>query len=305
MNNEKDIENLKIQYKSSNLDKAESKRIAPYNKDGWKKFYIKDSDKFTKKNYGTTVFTKLIVFDNQEIYTGQINFKNQKHNFGISILKNGCKYTGFWFENKFEGWGELIDSDGNIFQGLFSNFKLNGKGEKYSLNGNHYEGDFKSGLRWGLGKEETKDHNYVGQYEKDKKNLKGKLVYKNIKDSYEGDFVDNNITGKGEYKWENGDIFIGDFVNGKMHGSGIYKWPDGGEYKGEYINNIKEGKGKFMWSNGKIYEGPFVGGKPHGKGVLKVNDNLFEVEFFDGKMKKKPIHNNTNEKDKEVKSDIE
>ena len=87
------------------------------------------------------------------------------------------------------------------------------------------------------------------------------LVYKSIKDSYEGDFFDNNITGNGEYKWENGDIFIGDFINGKMHGKGLYKWPDGGEYEGEYTNNIKEGIGRFKWSNGKIYEGPFEGGK--------------------------------------------
>ena len=137
----------------------------------------------------------------------------------------------------------------------------------------------------------------------DKKNKKGKLVYKNIKDSYEGEFLNNNITGKGEYKWENGDVFVGDFINGKMHGRGHYKWPDGGEYEGEYINNIKAGMGKFKWSNGKIYEGTFEDGKfiiiflylfyyilgrPHGKGKLTNDVNQFNVEFIEGKMKKKP-----------------
>lgn len=287
INYERDVQNLQIQYKTSSLMKAENRRVVPYSKTGWKKFYPYEENKFNL-NYGKTLNIKILVINNQEIYTCQINYNNQKHGFGVSILKNGCKYTGFWYENTLEGWGEYIDSDGNIFQGLFSKGKLNGKGEKFSLNGNHYEGDFVDGLRCGYGREETKDHVYVGQYEKDKKNKRGKLIYKSIKDTYEGDFIDNNITGKGEYTWENGDVFIGDFVNGKMHGRGLYKWPDGGEYEGEYINNIKEGKGRFKWSNGKIYEGPFVAGKPHGKGILKVSTSLYDVEFVEGKMKKKP-----------------
>ena len=155
----------------------------------------------------------------------------------------------------------MIDNEGNISHGLYIQGTLNGKGEKFSLNGNYYEGEFKDGLKYGQGREETKEDVYVGNFENDKKNKKGKLVYKKINDSYEGDFLDNNITGKGEYKWENDDIYIGDFIDEKMHGKGLYKWPDGGEYEGEYINNIKEGIGRFKWSNGKIYEGPFEGGK--------------------------------------------
>lgn len=155
----------------------------------------------------------------------------------------------------------MIDCEGNIYHGEFTFGILNGKGEKFSINGNYYKGEFKDGLRSGKGYEETKEHTYEGNYENDKKNKIGKLVYKNIKDSYEGEFHDNNITGKGEYCWENGDKFIGDFINGKMDGRGHYKWPDGGEYEGTYINNIKQGTGKFKWSNGKIFEGPFIDGK--------------------------------------------
>jgi hypothetical protein len=284
INHERDIENLNIQYKSSNLMKAESQRCVPYSKTGWKKFFPYDQEKFNKI-YTKTLIVKMLVINNKEIYTGEINYNNKKHGFGTSITKSGCKFTGYWFENSFEGWGEYIEADGNIFQGLFVNSKLNGKGEKFSFNGNHYEGDFIGGLRCGYGREETKDHVYVGQYENDKKNQKGKLVYKNIRDYYEGVFSDNNITGKGEYSSENGDVFIGDFINGKMHGRGLYKWPDGGEFEGQYINNIKEGKGRFKWANGKIYEGPFVAGKPHGKGILKVNNNVFDVEFIEGKIK--------------------
>jgi hypothetical protein len=245
----------------------------------------------------------MLHINNCEIYTGSIDLDNKKHGFGISIYKNGTKYTGFWFKNIFEGWGEMIDSDGSISHGLFSNGYLNGKGEKYYKDGNYYKGEFIDGLRSGHGIETTKEHDYEGNFENDKKNKNGKLVYKKIKDSYEGEFLNNNITGKGEYKWENGDVFVGDFINGKMHGRGHYKWPDGGEYEGEYINNIKAGMGKFKWSNGKIYEGTFEDGKfiiiflylfyyilgrPHGKGKLTNDVNQFNVEFIEGKMKKKP-----------------
>lgn len=257
--NNHEIENLQIQYKFQNLLKAESKRKFIYSQNGWNKFYPEEREKFTK-DYGDTLNIRILHINNSEIYSGSVNNENKKHGFGTSIYKNGSKYTGFWEKNIFEGWGEMIDSEANIYQGLFSNGFLNGKGEKFSSNGNHYEGEFLDGLRNGEGIETTKEHVYEGNFENDKKNKKGKLIYKNIKDSYEGNFLDNNITGKGEYKWENGDIFIGDFINGKMHGRGLYKWPDGGEYEGEYINNIKEGNGRFKWSNGKIYEGPFIGG---------------------------------------------
>ena len=253
------IESLLIDYKFPNILKAENKRTTNYSKMGWQEFYPSDEKKFVK-NYGRVLNTQLIHISSYEIYQGSINYKNQKHGYGVSIFKNGTKFTGFWEENNFEGWGEMIDCEGNIYHGEFTNGNLNGKGVKYSINGNFYKGQFKNGLRSGHGLEETKEHTYKGNYENDKKNKIGKLVYKNIKDTYEGEFHDNNITGKGEYSWENGDTFIGDFINGKMDGRGHYKWPDGGEYEGTYINNIKQGTGRFKWSNGKIFEGPFVDG---------------------------------------------
>jgi len=290
-NNNNYIKIIFTKYNSSNLAKAEEHRPVPYNKEGWKQFYYECSEKF-KKNYGKRFFTNLLVINDEEIYIGEINYEYKKHGYGYSIYKNGCKFTGFWWESYFEGWGEYIDIDANIFHGLFVNGKLNGKGFKFSSNGNRYEGDFVGGLRCGVGREETKDHVYNGHFERDKKNKKGKLVYKNNKDWYEGEFLNNNITGKGQYFWENGDIFIGDFINGKMHGKGLYKWPDGGQYEGDYVDNIKEGKGEFKWANGKIFIGPFVNGKPHGKGILKANVGIIEVDFIDGKLKKQ-----TNKKD--------
>ena len=47
-----------------------------------------------------------------------------------------------------------------------------------------------------------------------------------------GDFRDNNIQGKGTYKWADGREYTGDWFMNKMHGSGVFKWQDGRRYEG-------------------------------------------------------------------------
>jgi hypothetical protein len=39
---------------------------------------------------------------------------------------------------------------------------------------------------------------------------------------YEGDLVDNKMTGRGIYSWANGRRYEGDFIDGKRHGRGIF-----------------------------------------------------------------------------------
>lgn len=170
--------------------------------------------------------------------------------------------------------------------GYFQNGFLNGKGEKRMATSSYYIGEFRDSLKQGTGREETIDHIYEGEYHADKKEGKGKLVYKTTNDYFEGEFRDNFINGYGYYTWANKDTYEGFFINGKMHGKGKYKWPDGGEYYGDYINNIKEGLGRFRWANGRIFDGPFKDGKPNGIGKLTVSGKTIEVEFVDGKVNK-------------------
>ena len=63
-------------------------------------------------------------------------------------------------------------------------------------------------------------------------------------DIYEGDWVNNQMHGKGIYKFRNGDIYEGDRVNGKKHGYGTYKYKNGDYYEGEWMNDKMHGKGK-------------------------------------------------------------
>ena len=162
---------------------------------------------------------------------------------------------------------------------------MNFYAEKYSLNNVHFKGRLnKQNQKEGFGEEISKDYNYTGNFYQDKKNGDGKIIYKDSKEIYVGNFINNALTGKGLYTWANGDNYTGDFINGKMHGTGEYLWPEGGKYVGEYINNIKAGKGIFHWTNGRIYEGEFAKGKPHGKGIINQNNKFYNVEFNDGKL---------------------
>jgi hypothetical protein len=45
--------------------------------------------------------------------------------------------------------------------------------------------------------------------------------------SFIGEFRDNNIHGKGVYKWADGRVFEGDWINNKMDGEGLFTWSDG------------------------------------------------------------------------------
>ena len=42
--------------------------------------------------------------------------------------------------------------------------------------------------------------------------------------------------GYGVYAWANGEIYEGEFVNNKMSGKGKYSWPSGREYEGYFEN---------------------------------------------------------------------
>lgn len=266
-----------------NVKKADENRKQIYDIDGWKKFYPANTKTFNI-NHGEIHETKFLIFNGNEYYSGLLNRKGQKHGFGVSIQRQGDRYQGFFFENLYHGWGELIDKNGNLFQGEFLHGALTGKGERYTLEGSHYIGEFENFKKEGEGQEDTEFYYYHGKFHNNKKHGKGKIFMKVLKDTYEGEFLNDAVTGTGEYHWSNNNYYIGEFLNGKMHGKGINKWPDGTTYQGDYVNGIKEGHGRYERSNGKIYEGSFRDGKPHGKGKLITAKGTFDVEFKEGKL---------------------
>jgi hypothetical protein len=50
--------------------------------------------------------------------------------------------------------------------------------------------------------------------------------------------------GYGVYKWANKNTYKGEWVDNQRHGTGDYKWSDGTKsYTGEWVRNNMHGKG--------------------------------------------------------------
>jgi hypothetical protein len=97
-------------FMTENLKKAESK------------FGEFKRDKISREKRGKLFFTHVFLKKNDtEMYSGQIDIHNNRTGYGFLIDKNGCKYIGDWFNDKFNGFGRFIDIEGNIHEGIFEN----------------------------------------------------------------------------------------------------------------------------------------------------------------------------------------
>ena len=73
--------------------------------------------------------------------------------------------------------------------------------------------------------------------------------------------------------------------NGKLTGKGVYRWADGNSYEGDCVNDTRTGRGVYRYANGNSYEGDYVNGKRAGRGVYRyANGNSYEGDFLDEKM---------------------
>jgi hypothetical protein len=102
--------------------------------------------------------------------------------------------------------------------------------------------------------------------------------------SYEGQYKEGIMHGKGKYKLMNGNIYEGDMVNGRMHGKGVYKTRNS-IYDGEFKEGKFDGIGIFTLNNhgnNIIYRGIFKDNScihklaliPHDYSFNDNNDNF-------------------------------
>lgn len=232
----------------------------------------------------------------KSFYYGYRSKHLNRHGFGVLILIDGSKFEGFWIEGELSLYARHIDSELTVYEGQFRNGFLHGNGFE-STGKISYIGSFVSGLRNGFGVLKTETDIYEGNFLNGIKHGIGKIIFSTTSNSYEGEFNEGRIEGKGTFKWSNGDEYIGTFENGILHGRGIYKWKNGDVYDGSYINGMRSGKGKLTNSNGKIYEGGFENNLPHGKGIIIKDGKRSEVEFNNGvptSSKRKTTNNEKN-----------
>ncbi len=160
-----------------------------------------------------------------------------------------------------------------------------------------YIGEMYKRMRHGFGMRSYRNSDivYIGDYHQNKKHGKGKiiritdefLIYNgdwNDEDKhgygiligkdakYEGNFIKDEMEGRGKMEWDNGDIYEGEFIKGCKEGYGIIKFGNRDIYEGNFVNNLMHGPGIYKWATGEIYKGNFMHGQMLGEGEIQFND---------------------------------
>lgn len=245
-----------------------------------------------------------LISKNYAVYEGQFN-QGYMQGQGTLIYENGAKYEGEFLKNAFNGKGKLTNKDKSIYEGDFLNNEITGKGKWLFPDKSSYVGELKNGLFHGKGKLIRADGSrYIGQFVEGKMHGSGR--YTSHKNIYSGKFVQDNFTGKGTHKdedgviregtfsnWiltgkgkktdENGNQWIGKFEYGDLSGEGTYGGKDGETYAGDFNYGQYSGKGKLHEKNGDEYEGEFKYGNKHGKGVLTYKEPIDGVKKVKGR----------------------
>ncbi len=89
--------------------------------------------------------------------------------------------------------------------------------------------------------------------------------------SWTGPCVNGKAHGRGQLSWFLGgqlrDTYDGDYQDGKMNGRGTLTSVDGGRYEGQFRNDKPEGQGIRSWPDGTKYDGDFKAGEADGMGT--------------------------------------
>lgn len=186
-----------------------------------------------------------------EIVPVNYHFKEKNHlylgEFGSGGTKNGAGifyqapenqlFTGYFVNNKKQGFGKEIHSSGEYYEGDWCNDLQNGNGVKMFQVGK-YEGQWKDNQRQGFGCFSwTSGSQYKGHWEKDQK--QGFGVYKwKTGDKYKG-FWKKGVYDYGNYSCQFGSQYIGEHNSeGKFEGNGSFVHPDGHSWIGNWKNGL-------------------------------------------------------------------
>ena len=136
---------------------------------------------------------------------------------GVKVCKRGGFYEGKWLNGKMSGEGKLCFENGELaYEGEWKNGKYDGFGIQYNEIITNDWDDFDNFQEELIKNFDLLANNWVkfqGNFEKDKRNGKGKLIL------------------------SNGDIFEGNFEQDFIDGYGSYYLKDGGKFEGKWSRN--------------------------------------------------------------------
>ncbi len=218
---------------------------------GYKMFYPEDDPYFASE--ADVIHNQLRIYNkedknNIQIYQGDLNSQGQRHGQGKCTTPYYV-LIGQWKNDQFSGWGRESRCNGDVFEGRYENGVINGKGIFLNEKNSKYVGDFKNTRRWG----------------------KGDLTTDKI--HYEGDFVNNEMSGKGRIRFlRDGVDYQGTFKNDQIDGYGVFLWRNGDRYEGQVKFGKMHGMGKYTFKNGKVYTGMFNMGKKMNERISMFQD---------------------------------
>jgi len=253
-------------------------------KNGQGIFKFPDNDNINKKYDGNWK-------NDQMDGTGSLTYRTTvtyDDNNKVSAIKSndkaGCKiYKGSFAKNSRNGIGECLftfsdDNDRKKYLGQFKNDEITGSGEMTYKSGNTYQGEFKNGLRHGQGRL---------TYERNS-------VYDNnglARQYYEGNFIDDIISGTGHLVYITGEEYNGVFENGQFHGYGTLTFSTNDKYNQKsYAGNFNDGKyhgrGLLIWTTGESFDGAWRNNQRNGRGIYNYKQNdEYGRKSYDGSWK--------------------
>ena len=272
---------------------------------------------------------KTVTIDyNDGKYTGEVNASKIPHGKGKLVMEYlGCTYEGDFVSGEMTGYGRMTWDSGAVYEGEFVNGARHGTGKMTYTDGRVFDGEWADDLFTDTPvhtsnndseDEDTPtpvvamDYNdgaYEGQTNaQGKPHGRGKLVLDFLGCTYEGEFVNGEMTGRGKMVWDTEAVYNGYFENGMRHGYGEMTFADKTKKCGnwemdllieecsaprDFIADLDEA----LSHHGAIpterverpaektrvatinYEGGFYEGEvneasvPHGRGVIRWNDN--------------------------------
>ncbi len=195
-----------------------------------------------------------VTYKNGDVYIGQTDHEIREGK-GIYISTDGTEYTGTFHNNEKNGFGVTKFSDGSVYIGEYKSSIKDGKGAYLFTDGDIYVGDFKADKRSGKGIYIwSKSEEYSSEFENlfDAENTSEfeasfigylndgferhfrdgelleinsdnsfvlgfeKILTRNQIECYIGDFVENELTGEGKYRWLSGRVYKGIFDKGEI-----------------------------------------------------------------------------------------
>ena len=119
----------------------------------------------------------------------------KKEGYGEYEWSNGCKYKGYWKDNKLFGKGVYYYSDGKKFIGNYCNNLKEGLGKYFWNDGKIYFGEFNNDKKEGIGKYVWNDGRiYLGFWKMNKQNGLGKYCNPKENKNKFGIWVDGKRT---------------------------------------------------------------------------------------------------------------